>query len=122
MIFQQRVVKFGLNTKSFSWGAESDSASQLLISANFIYSSQAYPLHRCNELSVYGSAKEERYGTLKDYVNIIRGVAEYYSIPVLDLYASSGLQPEVREIKYAYILDGLHPNDLGHQVIAYKLE
>ena len=80
------------------------------------------PLHRCNELSAYGTAKEERYGTLKEYVNIIREVAEYYSLPVLDLYASSGLQPEVEGIKNTYIPDGLHPNDLGHQVIAYKLE
>ena len=80
------------------------------------------PLHRCNELSAYGSAKEERYGSLKEYVNIIREVAEYYSLPVLDLYASNGLQPEVEEIKNTYIPDGLHPNDSGHQVLAYKLE
>ena len=80
------------------------------------------PLHRCNELSEYGMTKEIRYAALKEYVNIIREVAEYYSIPVLDLYASSGLQPEVEEIKNTYIPDGIHPNDLGHQIIADKLE
>ena len=80
------------------------------------------PLHRCNELSEYGDAKETRYGSLKEYVDIIREVAEYYSLPILDLYASSGLQPEVEEIKNTYIPDGLHPNDLGHQIIAHKLE
>lgn len=80
------------------------------------------PLHRCNELSECGDAKEKRYGILRDYVNIIREVAEYYSIPILDLYANSGLQPEVEEIKNTYIPDGLHPNDLGHQILAHKLE
>lgn len=80
------------------------------------------PLHRCNELSEYGEAKEKRCGSLKEYVNIIREVAEYYSIPILDLYANSGLQPEVEEIKNTYIPDGLHPNDLGHQILAHKLE
>ena len=80
------------------------------------------PLHRSNELSEYGTAKEERYGSLKEYVNIIREVAEYYSLPVLDLFASAGIQPEVEEIKNTYIPDGLHPNDLGHQIIARKLE
>ena len=49
-------------------------------------------------------------------------MAEYYSLPVLDLYASSGLQPEVPEIKEMYIPDGLHPNDNGNAVIADKLK
>ena len=80
------------------------------------------PLHRGNELSECGEAKEKRYGSLRKYVNIMREVAEYYSIPILDLYANSGLQPEVEEIKNTYIPDGLHPNDLGHQILAHKLE
>lgn len=80
------------------------------------------PLHRCNELSEFGEGKEEAYGSLKKYVEIIREVAEYYSLPVLDLYANSGLQPEVSGIKSAYIPDGLHPNDFGHKILAYKLQ
>lgn len=80
------------------------------------------PLHRCDELSEKGEAKEKKYGTLKQYVNVIREVAEYYSLPILDLYANSGLQPEIEVVRSTYIPDGLHPNDLGHQVIANKLE
>lgn len=80
------------------------------------------PLHRSNELSKRGDFKEKDYGTLKDYVDIIREVAEYYSLPVLDLYKESGLQPEIVEIQRKYIPDGLHPNNLGHQIIAHKLE
>ena len=80
------------------------------------------PLHRTGEYKNTGSQKTMGVGTLKEYVNIIREVAEYYSLPVLDLYASSGLQPEVPEIKEMYIPDGLHPNDNGNAVIARKLK
>ncbi len=80
------------------------------------------PLHRCNEMSEYGECEKKGAGILKQYVDIIREVAEYYALPVLDLYAKSGLQPEVEVIKNTYLPDGLHPNDLGHQVIAKKLE
>lgn len=79
------------------------------------------PLHRTGENSKSGSAKPREYGILKEYVNIIREVAEYYSLPVLDLYKESGLQPAIKEIQEKYIPDGLHPNDEGHKVIANKL-
>jgi len=80
------------------------------------------PLHRLNEMRDTGNAKTKPYGTLRDYVNIIREVAEFYSLPVLDLYKTSGLQPEIPEIQTNYIPDGLHPNDKGHAVIAEKLK
>lgn len=80
------------------------------------------PLHRLGENRNNGTQKAEGYGTLREYVNIIREVAEYYSLPVLDLYATSGLQPEIAEIQEKYIPDGLHPNDNGNAVIAYKLK
>ena len=80
------------------------------------------PLHRIDEYRNNGSGKPWGAGTLKEYVNIIREVAEYYSLPVLDLYASSGLQPEVKEIQENFIPDGLHPNDAGNAVIAKKLK
>ena len=53
---------------------------------------------------------------------MIRRIAEYYAIPVLDLYAQSGIQPEVPIIKEWYCPDGLHPNDDGHRLIAEKLK
>ncbi len=80
------------------------------------------PLHRINENRKTGDLKLEEYGTLKEYVTIIREVAEFYSLPVLDLYATSGLQPEIKEIMENYIPDGLHPNDNGYAVIAHKLK
>ena len=80
------------------------------------------PLHRTGESRNIGHAKAIGSGTLREYVNIIREVAEYYSLPVLDLYATSGLQPEIEEVKEKYMPDGLHPNDAGHEVIARKLK
>lgn len=80
------------------------------------------PLHRLNETKNNGTAKSIGYGTLKEYVDIIREVAEYYSLPVLDLFATSGLQPDIEEIKENYLPDGLHPNDNGNAVIAHKLQ
>lgn len=81
------------------------------------------PLHRTSEQKITASKEEpEKSGNLKVYINIIREVAEFYSLPVLDLYSVSGLQPEIKEIKEEYIPDGLHPNDKGHVIIAHKLK
>ena len=80
------------------------------------------PLHRIGETKIPEIKKNGNYGTLKDYVNIIKEVAEFYSLPVLDLYAISGLQPEIKEIQEIFVPDGLHPNDNGNAVIAYKLK
>lgn len=79
------------------------------------------PLHRLNEDSPKGDNKPAPVGTLKEYVNIIREVAEYYSFPVLDLYKESGLQPKVPVIQRKYIPDGLHPNDDGNAILAHKI-
>lgn len=79
------------------------------------------PLHRLNEDSPKGDNKPEPVGTLKEYVNIIREVAEYYSFPVLDLFKESGLQPKVPVIQKKYIPDGLHPNDAGNAILAHKI-
>lgn len=80
------------------------------------------PLHRCNENSLRGDGcKPQDAAPLKTYVDIIREVAEYYSLPLLDLYATSGMQPEVPIIKERFIPDGLHPNDAGHVILAQKI-
>ena len=79
------------------------------------------PLHRLNEDSPKGDNKPAPVGTLKEYVNIIREVAEYYSLPVLDLFKESGLQPKVPVIQQKYVPDGLHPNDDGNAILAHKI-
>ena len=79
------------------------------------------PLHRLNEDSPKGDNKPAPVGTLKEYVNIIREVAEYYSLPVLDLFKESGLQPKIPVIQQKYVPDGLHPNDAGNDILAHKI-
>ena len=54
-------------------------------------------------------------------MDIIKEVAGYYSLPVLDLYAVSGIQPEVDIIRELYMPDGLHPSDAGAERIAKRL-
>ncbi|MBQ4564088.1 MAG: SGNH/GDSL hydrolase family protein [Lachnospiraceae bacterium] len=71
------------------------------------------PIHRQNE--------ERGERRLKDFVEAIKKVAEYYAIPVLDLYATSGIQPQVPIIMERFCPDGLHPNDAGHEKIYKRL-
>ena len=75
------------------------------------------PLHRISEDNC---VKENGLDGVRlvEYVNIIKEIAEYYSLPVLDLWSVSGLQPRVAVIKEKYVPDGLHPNDLGHERMA----
>lgn len=82
----------------------------------------ATPLHRVNEMNPKGEGhKESDVAPLYVYVDIIKEVARYYSLPVCDLYANSGLQPDISVIKEKYIPDGLHPNDKGNEIIADRL-
>ena len=71
------------------------------------------PLHRLCE--------ENQNGKLIDFVKVVREVAEFYSLPVLDLYANLGINPQVPVMKESYMPDGLHPNDEGYKVIAEKV-
>ena len=74
------------------------------------------PLHRSSEREPNMHGK-----MLEDYVNAIRAAAEYYSLPVLDLWAVSGIQPAVAVMKEKYMPDGLHPNDAGHVILTGKI-
>lgn len=77
------------------------------------------PLHRLEEDCPRGDgSKQADAPLLQAYVEAIRETAAYYALPVLDLYAVSGLQPHVPVIQALYMPDGLHPNDTGHQRLA----
>ncbi|MDD6051157.1 MAG: SGNH/GDSL hydrolase family protein [Clostridiales bacterium] len=74
------------------------------------------PLHRSGE-----DVPNMHGRVLKDYVDMIRRAAEYYSLPVLDLFAESGIQPAVPVMKEKYMPDGLHPNDAGHAILTDRI-
>lgn len=78
------------------------------------------PLHRLGEQDPCGEAgrKPTPMAPLKTYCDIIKEVAEHYSLPVLDLYATSGIQPDIPILKEKYTADGLHPNNRGHEKLA----
>lgn len=76
------------------------------------------PVHRLNENT---PASKKSPVTLLDYVKVIREVAEYYGLYLLDLYASCPLQAKIPEVMERYMPDGLHPNDAGHEMIARQL-
>lgn len=56
--------------------------------------------------------------TLKDYRDVIIEVGAYYGIPVLDLYAESGINPGLCA---DFTGDGLHLNDAGHERISNRI-
>ncbi len=78
------------------------------------------PLHRDTEdldINEIGLPRKR----LIEYTNMMRRVCEYYSLPVLDLYKISGMQPAVPNIREIYMPDGLHPSDAGAEKIAKLL-
>ncbi len=76
------------------------------------------PLHR---FRTYEPTKSACGKDLEDYVNAIKEVARYYSIPVLDLYAEYGINPVIDSLRARFMTDGLHPSDDGHELLADKI-
>ena len=58
---------------------------------------------------------------LSAFREVLLEVAFYYSLPVLDLYATSGIRPEIPEVCARLLPDGLHPSDEGHAIIARRI-
>jgi lysophospholipase L1-like esterase len=79
------------------------------------------PLHRAVEDSYINEYGVRNVGTLKDYVEVIKEVCEYYAIPTLDLYSVSGIQPQIEVNRNVYAPDGLHPSDAGNELIYSRL-
>ena len=81
----------------------------------------ATPLHRLDE---DGTICEERsmLAPLWDYVDILKKAAAYFAFPVIDLFTTSGLQPNFDFIRDIYVPDGLHPNDAGHKLLFEKID
>ncbi len=79
------------------------------------------PLHRWNEDSLHGDRKPNDVAPLSAYREILVRVAEYYALPVLDLYATSGIQPANAVCRERLLPDGLHPSDEGHALLAHRI-
>ncbi len=72
------------------------------------------PLHR---------QLEDREGrpSLCEFAEAVKEVAAFYSLPVLDLYTTAGIQPQLACQREAFAPDGLHPNDAGAARLANRL-
>lgn len=78
------------------------------------------PLHRLQEDTALNTrAGEVRH--LSNFARAIREVAEYYSLPVLDLFKVAGMQPSIEGQRTLFMPDGLHPNEAGHARMADRL-
>jgi lysophospholipase L1-like esterase len=66
----------------------------------------------------YDNLPNGRGYSLNDYVNTIKEVCAKYSVPVIDLFNLSGMDPSLSETRTQYMPDGLHPNAAGHEKIA----
>lgn len=67
------------------------------------------------------NAKNECGHQLIDYRNAILEVAGFYSVPVLDLFSTSGITPDCAMVREKYLSDGLHPTNIGYERIARRV-
>lgn len=58
---------------------------------------------------------------LVDYVDAIIRVAAEYSLPVLDLYRTAGICPDIPAQRELFMPDGLHPCDAGAARMAERI-
>ena len=67
--------------------------------------------------------KNANGNTQLDYVNAIKQVADYYSIPVLDMYSCSNYSPYLpSQVGHDnFTADGLHPTEHGYERIAQTI-
>lgn len=80
------------------------------------------PLHRSDEdgYACKGEELNEQGAPLVDYVNAMRYVLREYAVDFIDLYDNGIPKPEVNTGD-EYTVDGVHPNNKGHKLIADKV-
>ncbi|MBR2340175.1 MAG: SGNH/GDSL hydrolase family protein [Clostridia bacterium] len=75
------------------------------------------PTHRCcEEVNSYSTGV-----TLAEVRDAMLKICEYYSVPVIDLWKSSGIYPAITAQRQSKMPDGLHPNDAGMRAIASRI-
>ena len=56
-----------------------------------------------------------------DYVRVMEEVCDYYSLPVIDLYRTSGISPFVEAQASLYMPDTMHYNAAGYRRLAARI-
>jgi lysophospholipase L1-like esterase len=81
------------------------------------------PLPRYNQDNVYGDVNHKKMLpsiSLKGYVDVIEERLKFYGIDYIDLFHNFLPIPQTNTPD-TYFVDGLHPNDNGHLLIAEKV-
>lgn len=107
-----RFGSFGDTTDDSFFGALYDLSQKLVNKYPFAKIVFFTPLHRETENNI--AKRPDGCFVLEDYVNAIKENAAYFSLPVLDLWSVSEMQPALPIIKETFMPDGLHPNDAGY--------
>ena len=79
------------------------------------------PLHRYNEDNVYGEGNKTKAGApLSVYVSLLKEILQKHGIPSLDFGKEFPI-PATNDGSDGLTVDGLHPNDKGHRILAEKI-
>ncbi len=79
---------------------------------NFQHPTKHYP----------GSFDKNAQGLIQaDYAAAIRKTCDHYSVPVIDLYAESGISPFLPAQQKRYMPDGLHYSEAGYERLAERI-
>jgi lysophospholipase L1-like esterase len=76
------------------------------------------PIKRCQSPYTTIESVNDYNKTLEQYGQIIKEVCSYYSIPVIDLYSESGLNPHIQSQSSLFDSYKTHPYQKGHDMIA----
>ena len=75
-----------------------------------------------HEKDIPASNEANHLGLTQDaYVQAMLEVCDRYSVPVIDLYAQSGISPFLPEHRELYMPDGLHYSPAGYERLAYRI-
>ena len=75
-----------------------------------------------HEKDIPASDEANHLGLTQDaYVRAMLEVCDRYSVPVIDLYAQSGISPFLPEHRELYMPDGLHYSPAGYERLAHRI-
>lgn len=75
------------------------------------------PLHCNHNAFTSPDSLNKQELKVEDYRKVIHEVCSYYSIPVCDLHAISGIAPHIESHRVLYTSDGLHLNAKGYEKV-----
>ena len=80
------------------------------------------PIHRFDEDArlCKGKNRDEKGAPLSDYISLMREIISSYGIDLIDLYENGIPKPKVNTGD-DYTVDGVHPTDLGYELIAERV-